>query len=43
MWKKVAIQAGFMALDYGIKKRKQSKKKKKTTTASKKKTTKRGK
>lgn len=43
MWKKVAIQAGFMALDYGIKKRKQSKKKKKTTSASKKKTTKRGK
>lgn len=27
MWKKVAIQAGFMALDYGMKKRKQTKKK----------------
>lgn len=35
MWKKVAIQAGFMALDYGMKKRKQSKKKAKKKTAKK--------
>ena len=39
MWKKVAVQAGFMALDYGLRKRKQKKtanKKRKTTTKSKK-------
>ena len=38
MWKKVAIQAGFMALDYGIKKSKKRKK----HNSSKKKTTKKG-
>jgi hypothetical protein len=31
MWKKVALQAGLMALDYGMKKRKKTKKKRKTT------------
>lgn len=37
MWKKVAIEVGFMTLEHGLKKRKQAKKR------SKKKTTKRGK
>jgi hypothetical protein len=37
MWKKVAVEVGFEALDYGLKKYKQKKKttKKKTTTAKK--------
>lgn len=42
MWKKVAIQAGFMALDYGMKKRKQSKKNAKKKPSNKKKTAKKG-
>lgn len=42
MWKKVAIQAGFMALDYGIKKRKQSKKNAKKKPSNKKKPAKKG-
>lgn len=42
MWKKVAIQAGFMALDYGMKKHKQSKKKAKKKLTNKKKTAKKG-
>jgi hypothetical protein len=37
MWKKVAIEVGFIALERGLKKRKQAKKR------TKKKTTKRGK
>ncbi|MFP7226036.1 hypothetical protein SFC42_23390 [Priestia filamentosa] len=38
MWKKAAVQVGFMALDYGLKKRKQKKKasKKRTKTTKKK-------